>query len=86
MAYFDTETRKKFPNFADRKVWSNLCQRCFSPTKSFFCIYEIRRAFEKKKSERHAPQALFGDGSHRDNFGESLETLSAVESQSWVSF
>jgi hypothetical protein len=26
------------------------------------------------------------DGSHRDNFGESLETLSAVESQSWVSF
>ncbi len=24
--------------------------------------------------------------SHRDNFGESLETLSAVESQSWVSF
>ncbi len=31
-------------------------------------------------------QALFGDGSHRDNFGESLETLSAVESQPWVSF
>jgi hypothetical protein len=26
------------------------------------------------------------DGSHRDNFGESLETLSAVESQSWVPF
>jgi hypothetical protein len=26
------------------------------------------------------------DGSHRDNFGESLETLSAVESQLWVSF
>ena len=24
------------------------------------------------------------DGSQRDNFGESLETLSAVESQSWV--
>jgi hypothetical protein len=27
----------------------------------------------------------FQDGSHRDNFCESLETLSAVESQSWVS-
>jgi hypothetical protein len=26
------------------------------------------------------------DGSHRDNFGESLETLSAVESQSWISY
>ncbi len=26
------------------------------------------------------------DGSHSDNFGESLETLSAVESQSSVSF
>ncbi len=26
------------------------------------------------------------DGSHRDNFGKSLEILSAVESQSWVSF
>ncbi len=26
------------------------------------------------------------DGSHRDNFGESLKTLSAVESQSRVSF
>jgi hypothetical protein len=25
------------------------------------------------------------DGSHRDNFGGSLETLSAIESQSWVS-
>ncbi len=28
----------------------------------------------------------FRDGSHRDNSGESLETLSAVKSQSWVSF
>jgi hypothetical protein len=26
------------------------------------------------------------DGSHRDNFGESLATLSPVESQSWSSF
>ncbi len=26
------------------------------------------------------------DGSHRDNFGESIETLSTVESQSRVSF
>ncbi len=26
------------------------------------------------------------DGSNRDNFGESLETLSAVQSLSWVSF
>jgi hypothetical protein len=26
------------------------------------------------------------DGSHKDSFSESLETLSAVESQSWVSF
>jgi hypothetical protein len=25
-------------------------------------------------------------GSHRDKFGESLETLSAVKSQSWFSF
>jgi hypothetical protein len=27
-----------------------------------------------------------GDGSHKDNFGESLETLSAIESQMWVYF
>ncbi len=26
------------------------------------------------------------DRSHRDNFGESLETLSGVESQSWIYF
>jgi hypothetical protein len=42
---------------------------------------------------RHFVPGLIGkytdnsrDGSHRDNFGESLQTLSAVESQSWVSF
>ncbi len=28
---------------------------------------------------------LTRDGSHRDNFGKSLETLSAVKSQSWPS-
>jgi hypothetical protein len=27
-----------------------------------------------------------GDGSHRDNFGKSLKTLSATKSQLWVSF
>jgi hypothetical protein len=27
---------------------------------------------------------MYIDGSHRDQFGESLGTLSAVESQSWV--
>ncbi len=29
---------------------------------------------------------LYWDGSHKDSFGKSLETLSAVKSQSWVSF
>jgi hypothetical protein len=28
---------------------------------------------------------LPGNGSHRDNFGESLDILSAVKSHSWVS-
>jgi hypothetical protein len=31
-------------------------------------------------------QGAFRDGSHKDNFGESLETLLAGESQTWVSF
>ncbi len=29
---------------------------------------------------------FYRDGSHRDNFGESLETSSSVQSQLWVSF
>jgi hypothetical protein len=38
----------------------------------------------KSKNKPHH-QVPYTDGSHRDNFGESLEILSAVESQSWVS-
>jgi hypothetical protein len=40
----------------------------------------------KINTEMRNSQKENKDVSHRDNFGNSLETLSAVESQWWVSF
>jgi hypothetical protein len=42
--------------------------------------------FKKARKGRESNGKESRDGSHRDSFIESLETFSAVESQSWVFF